>query len=157
MVILLTSKSLFHPQPSILTPLASLPTTPDPSPRPNSPSNSSVHPVTSEEGSRERSRFSFYSTTSSTSGIGSIDNSSQLDIRIGALTPTQFISEPTSTSTPARTRVSFRLDTPPPNERKEMRVGGASVVLREHKKDPSKLKQRMSFTNAFKLLGRKKK
>ena len=141
----------------MLTPLASLPTTPDPSPRPTSPSDSSVHPMTSEEGSRERSRFSFYSTASSTSGIGSIENSSQLDIRIGALTPTRFVSDPASASTPTRNRVSFRLDTPPPSERKEVRVRGASVVVREHKKDPAKLKKRMSLSNAFKLLSRKKK
>ncbi|XP_064403635.1 rho guanine nucleotide exchange factor 38-like isoform X2 [Halichondria panicea] len=143
-------------KPSTLTPLASLPTTPEPSPRPTSPSVTSMNPVTSEDGSRARSRVSVYSTTSSTSGIGSIENFSQLDLRIGASTPTQFNSDPTRASTPVRNRVSFQLDSPP-LKANEVHIGGASVVARKHKKDPSKQKKRASWgAKAFKLLSRKK-
>lgn len=142
----------FLTQPATLTPLASLPATPEPSPRPTSPSECSVNPVTDEETSR---RISVYSTASSTSGIGSIENenSSQFDLRLESIS-----CDPTHTSTPVRNRVSFRLENQQPAEGNHtMYIGGASVVTREHKKDPKVLKRRMSWSNAFKLLGRKKK
>ena len=159
-LMLLTTCTLStHSQQTMLTPLASLPTTPEPSPRPTSPSVTSMNPVTSEDGSRARSRNSVYSTTSSTSGIGSIENFSQLDLRIGALTPTQFNSDRTGTNTSVRNRVSFQLDSPPlPVKANVVHIGGASVVTREHKKDATKQKKRASWgAKAFKLLSRKKR
>ena len=134
----------FSVQPfSLLAPLESLPVTPEPSPRPTSPSESSINLLTSEESCRTRSRVSIYSTASSTSGIGSIGNS-QFDLRVGSLTPTELNSDPMS-STP----VLFRVKTPRPEFSSSISVGEASDRRKKGLK-------RMSWTSALKILNWKK-
>lgn len=134
---------------NLLAPLESLPVTPEPSPRPTSPSESSINPLTSEESCRTRSRVSICSTASSTSGIGSIGNS-QFDLRVGSLTPTELNSDP-MTSTPVGTPVMFRVSTPRPGFNSSITLDGASD---QRKKG---LKRKMSWTSALKMLNWKKK
>ena len=138
----------FSVQPfSLLAPLESLPVTPEPSPRPTSPSESSINLLTSEESCRTRSRVSICSTASSTSGIGSIGNS-QFDLRVGSLTPTELNSDP-MTSTPLSTPVLFRVRTPRPEFSSSISVGEANDRRKKGLK-------RMSWTSALKILNWKK-
>ena len=86
-----------------LGPLDSIPSTPEPPKLTSSPivvmrRNASL--ISGDtDGARSRSRLSTYSTTSSTSGIGSIDQS-QLDLTSGSLTPTEQQQHPLCSSTP---------------------------------------------------------
>lgn len=96
-----------------LTPLDSIPSTPEPPKLTSSPivvmrRNAALISGDTDGAARSRSRLSTYSTTSSTSGIGSIDQS-QLDLTSGSLTPTeQQHQHPLCSSTPIHsTRVSM--------------------------------------------------
>ena len=85
-----------------LAPLDSIPSTPEPPKMASSPITVLRRQLvlTGDDGTRARSRLSTYSTASSTSGIGSIDQS-QLDLTSGSLTPTE--QNPLSSSTPIHT------------------------------------------------------
>ena len=81
-----------------LAPLDSIPSTPEPPKLTSSPIVVLRRNAAGDiDGVRSRSRLSTYSTTSSTSGIGSIDQS-QLDLTSGSLTPTE--QHPLCSSTP---------------------------------------------------------
>ena len=84
-----------------LAPLDSIPSTPEPPKLTSSPiivmRRNAALISGDTDGVRSRSRLSTYSTTSSTSGIGSIDQS-QLDLTSGSLTPTE--QHPLCSSTP---------------------------------------------------------
>lgn len=90
-----------------LAPLDSIPSSPEPPKHSSSPAVvirriSNNFPSAGDEGTRSRSRLSTYSTASSTSGIGSIDQS-QLDLTGGSLTPTEQNPNPLCSSTPIHT------------------------------------------------------
>ena len=80
--------------------LHSIPSTPEPPKLASSPLVVMRRSIAGDDGVRSRSRLSTYSTTSSTSGIGSIDQS-QLDLTSGSLTPTE--QNPLCSSTPIHT------------------------------------------------------
>ena len=87
-----------------LAPLDSIPSNPEPPKLTSSPivvmrRNAALIAGDVDGAARSRSRLSTYSTTSSTSGIGSIDQS-QLDLTSGSLTPTEQQPHPLCSSTP---------------------------------------------------------
>ena len=86
---------------SQLSTLDSIPSTPEPPKLTSSPiaviRRQAI--LMRDDDVRSRSRLSTYSTASSTSGIGSIDQS-QLDLTSGSLTPTEQNQNPLCSSTP---------------------------------------------------------